>query len=100
MNRMFEYLKVLESFDIRQKSKVLHKLSDIAGISLFAMIANGNSEKPSHSDLNHSYCRLYRLVCFRLRGVLQYCHIFAKVNEDFLCEYFELSNGIPSHDTI
>ena len=40
-------------------------------------IAYGNSAKPSHSDMNHSYCRLCRPLCFRLRGVLQHCHLYA-----------------------
>ena len=74
MNNMFEYLKVVESFDIRQQAKVLHKLSDIIGISLFAMIANAND--PEEIEM------------------------FSRVHESFLREYFVLENGIPSHDTI
>jgi len=74
MNAMFEYLKVVESFDTRQQTKVLHKLSDIIGIALFAMIANAND--PEEIEM------------------------FSRVHEPFLREYFELANGIPSHDTI
>ena len=74
MNDMFEYLKVVESFDTRQQTKVLHKLSDIIGLSLFAMIANAND--PEEIEM------------------------FSRAHESFLHEYFELANGIPSHDTI
>jgi len=71
---ILEYLSIVESFDTRQQSKVLHKLSEIIGISLFAMIANAN--EPEEIE------------------------IFCKAQESFLREYFELANGIPSHDTI
>jgi len=69
-----KYLKVLESFDIRQQGKVRHKLSEIIGISFFAMVANANDA----IDIQH----------------------FCEAHEEFLKEYFVLNNGIPSHDTI
>ena len=74
MKDMLEYLSVVDSFDTRQQSKVLHKMSDIIGISLFAMIANANDPEE--------------------------IEVFCKAQESFLREYFELANGIPSHDTI
>jgi predicted transposase YbfD/YdcC len=74
MSNILDYLSIVESFDTRQQSKVLHKLSEIIGISLFAMIANAN--EPEEIE------------------------IFCKCHESFLREYFVLANGIPSHDTI
>jgi predicted transposase YbfD/YdcC len=74
MRNALEYLKILEGTDKRQQWKVRHKLSEIIGISFFAMIANAND--PEEIEL------------------------FCKAHESFLREYFELENGIPSHDTI
>jgi predicted transposase YbfD/YdcC len=74
MGSAIEYLKVVESFDTRQQRKVLHKLSDIIGISFLAMIANAND--PEEIEL------------------------FCKAHEDFFRSHFALDNGIPSHDTI
>jgi predicted transposase YbfD/YdcC len=74
MKNALEYLKVLEETDKRQHWKVRHKLSEIIGISFFAMIANAND--PEEIEL------------------------FCKAHESFLREYFTLENGIPSHDTI
>ena len=71
IDELLNYLKVVESFDTRRQSKVLHKLSDIIGISLFAMIANAND--PEEIEM------------------------FSKVHESFLREHFELANGISSH---
>lgn len=42
MKEAIKYLMVLESMDTRQTGKVLHKLSEIIGMSLFAMIANAD----------------------------------------------------------
>jgi hypothetical protein len=42
MKNALEYLKIVESYDTRQQSKVLHKLSEIIGISFFAMIGYAN----------------------------------------------------------
>lgn len=74
MKKALEYLKIVESFDKRQQGKVKHKLCEIIGLSLFAMIANANDPV----DIQH----------------------FGEEHEEFLHEYFEFSNGIPSHDTI
>jgi hypothetical protein len=74
MESIIAYLGFLESFDIRQQGKVKHKLGDIIGISLFAMLCNATDAE----DIE----------------------IFGLANENLLREYFELSNGIPSHDTI
>jgi len=69
-----KYLKILDSHDVRQQGKVQHKLREIIGISLFAMIANANDPV----DIEN----------------------FGEAHEDFLREYFDLEYGIPSHDTI
>ena len=74
MREALEYLRILESFDTRQQSKVLHKLSEIIGISFFAMIGNANSPE-------------------EIEG-------FCEAHESFMREYFTLEYGIPSHDTI
>jgi len=74
MREALKYLKILENFDTRQQGKVLHKLSEIIGISFFAMIANADD----CVDIEH----------------------FGEEHEEFLREYFELEHGIPSHDTI
>ena len=74
MPNIMESLKILESFDTRQQGKVLHKLSEIIGLSLLAMIANADD----CVDIQH----------------------FGEAHEEALREYFKLENGIPSHDTI
>jgi len=74
MNGILEFLSVADSFDTRQQAKVLHRLSDIIGISLFETIANANDPEE--------------------------IEVFCKAQESFLREYFALENGIPSHDTI
>jgi len=74
MEKALEHLKILEGFDTRQQAKVQHKLSEIIGISFFAMVANAND--PEEIEL------------------------FCRAHEDFLREYFVLEHGIPSHDTI
>ncbi len=68
------YLEIIEETDTRQKSKVRHKLSEIIGLTYFAMVANANDPEE--------------------------IEIFGRSNEDFLREYFKFENGIPSHDTI
>lgn len=73
--KMHETLKYLEKVeDLRQKKKILHKMSDIIALVFFAMLANAN-EWPA-------------------------IEIFGKEHESFLRRYLELPNGIPSHDTI
>jgi len=74
MKETLKYLKMIEVYDTRQPWKVLHSAAEIIGISFFAMIANAND-------------------CVNIQH-------FAEEHEDFLREYFELKNGIPSHDTI
>jgi predicted transposase YbfD/YdcC len=74
MQGAIEYLQILESFDTRQQGKVLYKLSEIIGISFLAMLGNANDPEE--------------------------IEIFCKTHEEFLREYFELPNGVPSHDTI
>jgi predicted transposase YbfD/YdcC len=74
MGQALEYLKIVESFDARQQSKVLHKLSEIIGISFMAMIANANDPVE-----------------------IEY---FCTFHEDFFRQHFTLEYGIPSHDTI
>ena len=74
MERALEYLKIVESIDTRQQSKVKYHLSEIMGISLIAMISNANDPEE--------------------------IEIFCRGHEDFSRGYFTLANGIPSHDTI
>jgi len=74
MKEALEYLKIVESFDTRQQSKVLHKMNEIMGISFFAMVGNANDPEEIEA--------------------------FCIAHESFLREYFKLENGIPSHDTI
>ena len=74
MKEALKYLRISESFDTRQAGKVKYKLSEIIGISFFAMVANANDPE----DIE----------------------IFCESHEEFLKEYFVLANGIPSHDTI
>ena len=42
MKEALKYLEILEIFDIWQQGKVLYKLSEIIGISFFAMVAYAN----------------------------------------------------------
>ncbi|MGL4977538.1 MAG: ISAs1 family transposase [Cetobacterium sp.] len=60
--------------DPRQQHKIKYSIKEIVGIVLFAYLANSN----------------------------EWCDIedFANENEDLLKQYFELPNGIPSHDTL
>lgn len=72
---MTEILKAIELIeDKRQEKKIRHKLLDIVVIVLFAKLANADD--------------------------WQEVEIFAKSKEDFLRQYIELENGIPSHDTM
>jgi predicted transposase YbfD/YdcC len=74
MEQALAHLKQVEILDTRQAWKVRYKLSEIMGISFFAMLGNAND--PEEMEL------------------------FCKAHEEFLREYFTLPNGIPSHDTI
>lgn len=72
---MEQFIEWLESVDdIRQQSKVRHKLVDIVVIVLFAMLSNANEWEE--------------------------IAMFAESHEEFLRKHLELPNGIPSHDTI
>jgi len=74
MEKALAYLRIVESYDTRQQSKVLHKLSEIIGISFFAMLGNANDPEEIEA--------------------------FCIAHEEFMRGYFSLENGIPSHDTI
>ena len=72
---MLEVLKYLEYVeDKRQPWKIKHKASDCIAITLFATLANANEWTEIQA--------------------------FAEANEEFLRQYLELPNGIPSHDTL
>lgn len=72
---MKDILKRLETVsDPRQQCKVKHSIKDIVGIVLFATLANANEWT--------------EII------------LFAEENEDFLKQYLDLPNGIPSHDTL
>lgn len=72
MEQLLEWMEVIE--DIRQQSKVRHSLKDILAIVLFATLANANTWEEMED--------------------------FAKGQEEYLRQYLELKNGIPSHDTL
>ncbi len=77
LDRMFmeEYLSQADQLtDSRQQTKVKHSLKNIIGIVFFAVLA-GNDEWTEISD-------------------------FAVDEKETLERYLDLSNGIPSHDTI
>ncbi len=77
LDRMFmeEYLSQADQLtDSRQQTKVKHSLKNIIGIVFFAVLA-GNDEWTEISD-------------------------FAADEKETLERYLDLSNGIPSHDTI
>lgn len=72
MEELYEWLELIQ--DCRQPAKVRHKLKDILVIVLFATLANAEYWEEIED--------------------------FAKSHEDYLRQYIELPNGIPSHDTI
>ena len=72
MDILLEWLDSI--VDLRQQSKVRHTLKDIIIIVLFATLANADDWVE--------------------------IGIFAQSHEQFLRQYIELRNGIPSHDTI
>lgn len=72
MEELLIYIEMIE--DVRQQTKVLHKLLDIVVIVLFAKLANADDWEEIAD--------------------------FAYYNEDFLKQYIALENGVPSHDTI
>ena len=72
MEELLEWMEYIE--DIRQASKIRHKLKDILVIVLFATLANADDWVE--------------------------IQLFAETYEEYLKKYIELKNGIPSHDTI
>ena len=72
MEQLLEWIDVIE--DIRQKRKVKHSIKDIIIIVLFATLANADTWEEIAD--------------------------FALWNKDYLKQYIELKNGVPSHDTI
>ncbi len=72
MENLLKYIELIE--DVRQQSKVLHRLIDIVVIVLFAKLANADDWEEIEA--------------------------FAEYHEDFLKKYIKLENGVPSHDTI
>ena len=72
MDEVLRMIEIVE--DKRQSWKVKHKLLDIVVIVLFAKKANAEDWEE-----------------------IEYC---AEYNEEFLRQYIELENGVPSHDTI
>lgn len=72
MENLLKYIELIE--DVRQQSKVLHRLIDIVVIVLFAKLANADDWEEIEA--------------------------FAEYHEDLLKKYIKFENGIPSHDTI
>lgn len=72
MKELLSWLEYIE--DVRQEKKVRHKLKDIIVIVLFATLANADDW------VEMAY--------------------FADFHQDYLRNYIELKNGIPSHDTL
>lgn len=72
MEQLLEWMEIIE--DIRQHRKVRHSIKDILIIVLFATLANADTWEEIAD--------------------------FARWNEEYLRQYIELKNGIPSHDTI
>ena len=72
MEKLLEWMEYME--DVRQTSKVRHKLKDILVIVLFATLTNADDWVGMQ--------------------------MFALAYEDYLKQYIELKNGVPSHDTI
>jgi predicted transposase YbfD/YdcC len=72
---MKELLKHLEQVtDARQEKKVRHKMKDVIALVFFASVGNADDFVEIEA--------------------------FGEEHEDFLRKHLELSNGIPSHDTI
>ncbi len=72
MEQLLEWMEIIE--DVRQHRKVRHSIKDILIIVLFATPANADTWEQIAD--------------------------FALWNEEYLRQYIELKNGIPSHDTI
>ena len=72
MKELLDYVSTVT--DIRQEKKVLHKMMDIIMLVFFAMLGNADDWVEME--------------------------VFGREHEDFLRNYLELPNGIPSHDTL
>ncbi len=72
MEQLLEWMEIIE--DVRQHRKVRHSIKDILIIVLFATLANADTWEQIAD--------------------------FALWNEEYLRQYIELKNGVPSHDTI
>ena len=72
MEQLLEWMEIIE--DVRQHRKVRHSVKDILIIVLFATLANADTWEQIAD--------------------------FALWNEEYLRQYIELKNGVPSHDTI
>ena len=72
MKAILDYASTV--MDVRQEKKILHKMADIILLVFFATLANADDWVE--------------------------IEVFGKEHEDFLHNYLELPNGIPSHDTI
>ena len=72
MEALLKYLEIV--IEYRQEKKIRHKLSDIILLVFMSSLSNANE-----------WIEI---------------EIFGKEHEEFLRNYLELSNGIPSHDTI
>ena len=72
MEELLNWLEYIE--DVRQQTKVRHKLKDILVIVLFATLANADDWVE--------------------------IELFAKEYREYLGKYIDLKNGIPSHDTL
>lgn len=72
MKELLDYVSTVT--DSRQEKKVLHKMMDIIMLVFFAMLGNADDWVEME--------------------------VFGREHEDFLRNYLELPNGIPSHDTI
>lgn len=72
MEELLNWLEYIE--DVRQQTKVRHKLKDIVAIVLFTTLANADDWVE--------------------------IELFAKAYREYLGKYLELKNGIPSHDTL
>jgi len=72
MEKVLKFVRMV--IDRRQRKKVLHKMCDIIMLVFFAKLAMANTWVE--------------------------IEIFGQEQEEFLRQYLELPNGIPSHDTI
>ena len=71
MDKILLYLSTV--IDMRQKKKIKHKMSEIIALVFLSMLSNVEE-----------WTKI---------------EVFGKEHEEFLRQYLELPNGIPSHDT-